>query len=203
MIENDFTILGIAETWLKDKVYIDGFVWIGNNGPIVGYRGSGGTGLLIHNSLANEITWIETNNHRITAAKIDDFLIICIYAPDLQITKMKNQLTNINETSISTFRGNNRHTIIDYIISETLSKIKYIEVPQLNTNHVLLLSHVKSVQIIPKQISVIPWYKLEGKELEAFQHRIWINFQNKGIYKTLDPLAIFNNIKSTIDEESK
>ncbi|CAG9324945.1 unnamed protein product [Blepharisma stoltei] len=98
MIENDITILGIAETWLKDKVYIDGFVWIGNNGPIVGYRGSGGTGLLIHNSLANEITWIETNNHRITAAKIEDFLIICIYAPVLA--------NHENEKSINEYKWN-------------------------------------------------------------------------------------------------
>ncbi|CAG9325369.1 unnamed protein product [Blepharisma stoltei] len=91
---------------------IQGFIWIGNNGPTAGYRGSGGTGLLIHKSLANKINNIQSHNHRITAVIIENNLILTVYAPvvtnhqnDKSVDEYINLMTEIQKVILENQRN--------------------------------------------------------------------------------------------------
>ncbi|CAG9313628.1 unnamed protein product [Blepharisma stoltei] len=210
-------------------------------GPIAGNRGSGGTGLLIHETFANLITSIETNNHRITATLIEDYLIIVAYAPvvanhqskkliddyidfiiEVQEIIQKNQkdrrqivllgdfnahlkgyLSEIDDLTGEIFskiykRFSSIHSqwyaninfleviihtqLLITFLSNSTSEIIYIEVPQLNTNHILLLSRISIIISLGTQKTLFHDIKLEGDEHEAFKSRLFLKFKEKGIF---------------------
>ncbi|CAG9314846.1 unnamed protein product [Blepharisma stoltei] len=80
MIANDISILGIAEAWLKTSLYIQGLSELEIMADCWQQR-IRLNWIIKTRSISKSNNIIETNNHRIAATLIEDYLIIVAYAP--------------------------------------------------------------------------------------------------------------------------